>query len=307
MRLLSAILLFVFPALTSAHHSPDELIAELTVKIEAAGDSDPDLYYKRGTEYRALRKYSDAAADFRRVADLDRSDIPSRKSLAQVLLWGGDPDAAREAITDTLTLAKDFEAAVSYIVLAEIERSTKNYAAALDACAAAFKIQPKGEIDWYLLRAELQNELKLTEQQIKDLDEGYKATSSVVLRNEWIEALIEGGYFQTALPVIEKELAACRLKSSWLIRRARALTGLQQANAARADFADALSELDQRVHPLRPHPGLLADRSLVHASLGNLDLARADYQKAQSLDPDSWQLRKLARQFPLLSTPAPQL
>ena len=298
---LSLILFLLSSGFAGAHHSPDELIAELTLKIEAAGDSDPLLFYKRATEYRALRQYAEAAADFRRVADLCQNDPSPRKALAQVLLWQNEIDEARDAVNDALTLAQGDEKAATYVVLAEVERTAKKNKAALVALDEAFEIRPIGEIDWYLLRSELQDELKQTEKQIADLKTGYEATASIVLRNEWIEALLDGGYYQMALPVIETELAACRLKSSWLIRRAKALTGLQQDQAAKADLLEALEELDRRVHPLRPHPGLLLDRAFVHISLSNKTAAREDFAKAQKIDPVSWRLRRLLRQFPELS------
>jgi tetratricopeptide (TPR) repeat protein len=298
MRIILTFILLLSAA--TAHHSPDEVVAELTITIEAAGDKDPILYFKRATEYRALRQYPEAAADFSKVTALEPANVSAHRSLAQVLLWQNKFAEARTSIQNAIAIANREESALCYIILAEIERADHNIPAALAACGQAFKIRPKGEIDWYLVRSELQSEAKQIERQITDLAEGYEATSSVVLHNAWIDALIDGRDFKTALPVIETQLAACRLKSSWLIRRALVREGLNRKEDADADLQQALAELNQRVHPLRPHPGLLTDRALVHFKLSQLPLARADFAKAQEIDQESWNLKKMARDYPAL-------
>ncbi len=286
--LITVLALGLLGGVATAHHSPEEVIAAPTEKIEKEGEK-PDLFYKRATEYRALRSYSEAAADFRKVASLQPKAMEPRRSLAQVLLWQKKYPEALASARLALRFSKSpVEQAFAHILIAQIEQESGNLENALAACEAAFKAHPRAEIDWFLMRSEILRALGRTEAQITGLATGHKSTGSIVLRNAWIDALIDGGYHHQALPIIEKELAACRLRSSWLLRRARALTGLQQHASARKDLIEAIDELDRRIHPLRPHPGLLLDRAFAHALLGETGAARAYLDLAKSLKADPW-------------------
>jgi hypothetical protein len=155
------------------------------------------------------------------------------------------------------------------------------------------------QVDWYLNRSLVQERLKRADERIKGLWQGYESTSSGVLYNEWVEALIDGGQAQRALRAIEPQLKQARLKSSWLIRRARARlalpSGRAHAPAAKNDLQAALRELDARLDTALPDADLLIDRALVHLLLNNRQATTQDISLAQNYGATPRQLERLTR------------
>ena len=153
---------------------------------------------------------------------------------------------------------------------------------ALRSCEQAFADYPRGDIDWFLIRGTLQRELGRHDERINGFQEGYQLTGSIVLRIAEVEACIEADRGREVLPYIEEQLEASRLKSSWLLRRGRALLSLDDADHAKSDFEAAIKELDRRIHPQRPDVSLVRDRGLARALLGDFEGARADRKFARS-------------------------
>jgi hypothetical protein len=120
-------------------------------------------------------------------------------------------------------------------------------------------------------------------------------TGSFVLEIEWMEALIDGGDFQEALEGIEPQLAASRLQSSWRIRRARALLGLERREEARRDLGLALEEIGGRLKPDQPDITLLVDRGMARALLGDATGAGNDLEAARNQGAEGWMLWRLQR------------
>ena len=108
------------------------------------------------------------------------------------------------------------------------------------------------------------------------------------MRNAWIDSLLECHQYETALPIIEKELLESRLKSSWRLRRAKAYIGTGKINAAMKDLKMCLKELNQRIHPRNPDMTLIADRGLAHALLGNINTAKNDLTHLVQIGADKW-------------------
>jgi len=285
------LLLALVPA-APGHHNPDEIIAALTAEIARDGGGSGQ-FYRRATEYRQLRRDGEAEADFRKAAALDSGNPEPYKALAQILLWQAKLRPARVEARHAIERAVDPRLrAACRVLLAQIEQAEGHGEAGLAACEAAFADYPEGEIDWYLLRAELQEGLGEVGSRIEGLRTGHERTGSIVLRNAWIDAQLDAGLAASVLPLIERELAACRLKSSWLLRRARARLLLDEPEGARADLDQAVAEIDSRMVPARPHSALLIDRATALALLGRTAEARRDYLSAEALDADPWLLRK---------------
>ncbi|HYV30346.1 MAG TPA: hypothetical protein VEO53_04455, partial [Candidatus Binatia bacterium] len=89
-------------------------------------------------------------------------------------------------------------------------------------------------------------------------------------------------------------LAETRWRSSWLIRRARVRLGCGEAAGGHADLLAAIGELNQRLLcGAHPDPGLLAERGLAFALLGDTSLAKRDLSAARKLGADRSALRPL--------------
>lgn len=271
----------------AAHHDVATGIARFTERIEN-GEDTPELFYQRATEYRALHKLDEAEADLRRALARDPGFTPAHRELARLLAARGKLDAALKAARSAVEKAGlDSERAAGCIILARIHAQGGQNKAALRACEMAFALRSQRELHWYLLHAELLAQLGRHEEGAATLKSGHAATHSIVLRNAWLDALLDSGKWQLALPIIEKELASSRLKSSWLLRRARAYQLGDRDQEAEKDLHACLQELERRIHPTRPDLTLIADRGLAMALLGDFDAARADLTRVQraGLDP----------------------
>jgi tetratricopeptide (TPR) repeat protein len=157
---------------------------------------------------------------------------------------------------------------------------------------------PNVELDWYLIRSELQTRLGRFADAARDLQEGFQRTGSAVLEVESIEAMIDAAQFDAALEQIEPLLADCRWRSSWLIRRARVRLGQGSVAEAQTDLAAAIQEINSRLRGAQPESGLLADRALAFALLGELEPARQDYTRAKKLGAEGavlWRVGNLLR------------
>ena len=82
--------------------------------------------------------------------------------------------------------------------------------------------------------------------------------------------------------LIDAEMNDSRIKSSWLIRRARAEFGLGNSTNAEADLKAAVEEIDHRLHRKRADVLLLVDKATALELLGDKKAALSLYEEAQS-------------------------
>ncbi len=274
----------------SGHHDVAEVIETLTALIQSDRvDAAPDLYYRRATEYRVLHRLDEARADLERAIALDPDFVAAHEDLGRVHQILGRNDQAILCLDRAIGAATcPGERAASLALRAEIRSAGGQAEAALADCESAIAIAPGGSIDCFLLRADLQDELGLQARRAEGLLMGYRETKSVVLHDAWIDALIESGRFDTALPIVQENLAASRLKSSWLLRRARILQATGHRDAADADLNEALAELEARINPSAPDVTLLVDRGIAHSLLDDLPSARRDLAAAKTAGADHW-------------------
>ncbi len=280
-----------------AHPDPNHNIEAITQQI-AAGDRRPALFYARSIEYRALDKLVEAEADLRQCLTDDPAFLPAKKDLALVLVAAGKGEDAVRAAREAVALAEGKAAPIAagaWSVLAKVEMARKNPAGVLEATTAGLKAMPRGEIDWFLMRAECFRALgKLTEA-IDDLKRGHDALKSTILRNEWLDALIDAGRGDEALPVVEQQLQDARFRAGWLIRRARILLAKKQDEAAKDDLHLALGELDLHIRPDEPDPTLLVERGMVFHFLGEREKAAAELERADEIAGEPALTAPLAR------------
>jgi tetratricopeptide (TPR) repeat protein len=300
MPFLVACLVICFAISALAHDSPEHKVEQISLELARSGKS-PALLMERAFEHRALAELADAAADFASAYKLDPNLTIALKELALVQLAQNKTDAALSTIDTALAKnsSPDF-----LMARAEIHTARKDYRAALRDCEAAFR-ESSNNLEWCLLRAQLQRRLGLFEQCLKDLETGFSQTGSAVLQEEIIDAQIDAGQHKVALQQIERELADTRWRSSWLIRRARARIGLGELTAGKRDLRAALKELDTRIVADAPEVSLVIDRGLAHALLNDRSAALMDMKSARALGGDwsmLWRLEQtLAHSSPALA------
>ena len=265
----------------TAHEGPEHEIEELTARMQKNGES-ADVLTERAVEYRILGKLAEATKDLERAAVLDHRSIAIHRELGRVLFLGGKAGDAIATITRGLTLKSDEPADIASLRMlrAEILRAQNDHKKALEDCDAALQLHRQNP-EWYLLRSDLHRRLKMHKERLAGIDEGIRQTGAGILEIERVEALLDAGQFAAALPIIGTELADSRIKSSWLIRRARAELGLGKKSEAEKDLKDALEEIATRLNPKTPDVPLLLDKALAHELLGEKEDAVRAYEEAR--------------------------
>jgi tetratricopeptide (TPR) repeat protein len=226
-----------------AHESPEHRVAELSSEMALAGKSGSALM-QRAIEYRALGALDEAAGDLEAVLQLEPQSLDALKTLSEIQSEQGKTGLALQTIGRAIRLNP--QDASLYFTRAVIYGGDGKDEAALADCERAFAAH-KGDLEWYLTRAQLQSRLGRFNECIAGLNEGLKLTGSAVLNVELIEALIDARKYHEALARIEPELKDTRLRSAWLLRRARVRLGLGKNSAAKEDLSAALEELNQRI------------------------------------------------------------
>ncbi len=276
-----------------AHDNPEQVIEWLTARIDAAGKR-PDLLWRRATEYRALSRLDDAVSDLKQAIKIEPGFLPALTDLSRVQLAQGKRRQALQTINRALALVREeSERAPLRMIRAEIFTAFGQLNQALAECDSALQHSSGTELDWYLTRSQIQCRLGKFKEAVAGLQQGFEQTGSAVLEVESIDAMIEAGLFTEALQKIEPLLVDCRWRSSWLIRRARVELGLGDVGRADDDLLEAIRELNQRVSGPHPDSGLLAERGLAFALLGDASLAKRDLSAAKKIGADAWVLRRL--------------
>lgn len=268
--------ILLLAASTYGHDSPEHVVEDLTRKIKALGPK-PDLLYQRAIEYRALRRYSAAAADLQRAIKEQPDSALYGLELARTYALNGQNDKALKQINDCLTRWQQPEI---YMARAEIFYSIGKPERALDDVNKAFEGQP--QLEWYLIRSQVEAACNKHEDRIKHLEKAIEETGSGLLQIELVEAKLDAGKFMDALKQIEPELQESRWKSSWLIRRSRALSGIGEKQDAEADLRMAVNELQERI-AMREEASLVGDLAMTYALLGEKAKARKHLSQAVKL------------------------
>jgi len=271
-----------------AHDSPSHTIEALNRHAHLS----PDQLHHRAIAHRATGHTQLAIADLQAAIRQQPGQLGLHLELARTELAAKRPAETLKSTQRALKLATaPAERAAVYILRAEAYQLDKNPKHSLAATQLAFREIPQGEIEWYLLRSENQRVLGLNNQRVDDLEAGFKQHPSAVLKSHWIDALIDASQYSQALKETDLELTDRRWKSSYLIKRARALTGLHRKEEAAADLQAALAEMAPCIHPTRPDLLLLADQARAHAMLGNDAQAQAILKQLREHHAPEWILR----------------
>ncbi len=286
----------VIPGSALAHDGPEHEIDELTERIKAEGES-ASLLLQRAIEYNVLNKGAEAVKDLERALDFDNHSAAIQRELSRAYISIGKTNEALDTVTRGLKEAVEGpEKASLLIVRCEILRARKEYQKALDDAEQAIREYPDNA-ECYLTRSLLQQQLGLKKERVKGLEDGIRETGSGLLEADWIDALIEDGRTDLALEKIEAELKEARLRSTWLIRRAKVRLALKKVDEAKADLKEALAELNERLGRSASDPLLLADRGQAHELLGQKEEAKKDYEKARDKGVNDEWLRERLRLF----------
>jgi tetratricopeptide (TPR) repeat protein len=248
-----------------AHESPEHTILALDKHQKLT----PPQLHQRALAHRATGKLDQAIADLQSAIAKEPKNLGYQLELTRMQLTARQPTKARHTADHALKLATTADQRANiHILRAEAYQLELKPKDALAATQLAFQAIPQGEIEWFLLRSECQRALGLHQQRIDNLAAGLKIHPSAVLKSHWIDALIDASQFAKALKEIDPELTDRRWKSSYLIKRARALIGLDRKADTETALLAALSEIAPRLNPKRPDPILLADQGIAYALLG---------------------------------------
>ncbi len=260
-----------------AHDSPEHEIEALTKKIAASGAT-AELLARRATEWRALGKYDEASRDLGNALLIKSNSVPLILEFASVELERGNVCAASGVIEYGLARAQENEKAPLQMMMAEVLERGGVHELALRECEQAMA-GTEPQLEWHLTRARLMSRLGRHAQAAAALKAAYEKTPNVVLEIEWIEAMIDAGQSSEALERVAKYTERGRWRSAWLIRRARAELGRNHKDAAQANLAAALAELEQRINPAKLDATLLADRAMALLLRGDRDAAAKDMDR----------------------------
>jgi tetratricopeptide (TPR) repeat protein len=286
-RLLLLILVFT-PFFVLAHTDISETIKALTTRIEAKPTA--DLYYQRGTEFRALQQKAHAIEDLESALKIE---LHNRHALVALVQLYETNKRAKALISRYQKFAKTKEEKFeAHYLLASYNAKLGLFEQASSQCDTLHLIRPSEDPALDLFHAGLLLKLQRPNKAATILKKSLNRTKSIVVRNNWIDAALTAGQTKTVLPIIEKELSSSRFRSSWLIRRARASLILKRKEAAQADLREALVEIAPRINPERPDFTLIADRGLIHALMGNKTLAKNDLEilKKSGYSPNAYHL-----------------
>jgi tetratricopeptide (TPR) repeat protein len=283
------LLILVFtPFFVLAHNDISETIKALTTRIETKPTA--DLYYQRGTEFRALQQKAHAIEDLESALKIE---LHNRHALVALVQLYETNKRAKALISRYQKFAKTKEEKFeAHYLLASYNAKLGLFEQASSQCDTLHLIRPSEDPALDLFHAGLLLKLQRPNKAATILKKSLNRTKSIVVRNNWIDAALTAGQTKTVLPIIEKELSSSRFRSSWLIRRARASLILKKKEAAQADLREALVEIAPRINPERPDFTLIADRGLIHALMGNKTLAKNDLEilKKSGYSPNAYHL-----------------
>ncbi len=256
--------------------------------------AEPELYFQRGVNFREIPRPAEARADFEKALSLRKDFIPAARELARLDETEGKRAEAIRRLEETIAAATD--AAVFHVpscceVLTDLYLKSDRDREALAVAQKGIALSQDISLELCLLRSEAQRRLELHADRVRDLADAQRKLRSFVLRIAWIEALIDAGRTAEVLPEINREIEDCRYKSSWLIRRARALLHDGKKAEAAADLEAALAEIELRLRPENPDLTLVCDRALIHALQGKSGEARKELDDAKARGAFPWNTR----------------
>lgn len=273
----------------------------LTAEIEASPAPRPELLLLRSRLLRAHGKPSEALADCDRARELAASAAARPAGATPALPPLAPWEEPLERALALVDLSRDAEASVLLARVIEGERVPASAAAsALDASSRlrsrsgaieealadateAYRREPT--IDRALRRGGLLASRGALDEAAKLYREARDSLGdSLLLTDAWIGVEIARGEFESALGLIDAELARAAVRTSWLVRRAEVFeaagNGARRLEALREALAEADRTIERRRLPIH-----LVARGRIRLSLGDPAGARLDAEAAGRLAP----------------------
>ncbi len=274
------------PSAAFGHDSPATVISQLTAIMADKGVS-AELFFRRASEFRAIRYYHRAAYDLTQALAIDNNMVAARLELARLQLQEignqhrskSDNPLSRDPLETIASLTTHEDQAVRTAAIAlrgEIHLARQHWEEAANDFTQALSIE--SNLSWCLWRAEAQMQLGLVDEAIEGLESAHAITQSPVVRRQlcdiYLEAAMktrledkthgrfpsEDSYLEQASKIIKDELFNNRLKSSWRIRSGKLHMLYGESQKAREEFSEALEELSARLETPNPDPALVQDR-----------------------------------------------
>lgn len=265
-----------------SHHGPEEVIADLTTRIEAHG-SDATIFVRRADEWRILGKTSKAIADYQSALQHDPQNRLAHIGLARASIRQGSFDAAVEVARRGLTLVNDVDAKAVYHALAATASSRRgDHQSAASDWEKALKCE-KPEVDWVLQYARSLQRLGRQVDARDALAAAQRTNASIVLRRAWIDSLIRCKDFQAAEAQIETGLQRSRWGSSWLLQRAALSLAKGDHARAREDAEAVRREIARRTIPRVENPILEQQRQRALELLEEIDSVDAHHSAISNI------------------------
>ncbi len=263
--------------IATAHEGPEHVIDSLTREMRLHG-TNAELLYRRAIEYRSLGNRSRFERDLDAAVHCDADFFPARLELAKCKLQQHNMVEARQLIEPLVGANSPTLRAVALATRAEIDACEKHWEHAIDSLTVALEIRP--DVEWYLQRAEFQSQARKFWEAIAGLRDGYAKMESPLLLRELCDQLIavqmieakrhDPKDFAEVMSIVQRELDESRIRSSWLIRRARIRAAQGEWNAAQDDLLSAIAELRQRTSEQQPDPEVASDLAQAQKLLQSL-------------------------------------
>lgn len=256
----------------AAHHSPEEVISQLTQTMRSEGIT-ANLLVRRADEWRVLGELGKSAADYQLALKNDPANRLASHGLAEIRLRQHRFDDAIEVAKVAINLKIDRDSASPFHAFsARAYDGKQNYHLALAAWKEAIACD-KPEVDWLLQHARTLQRLERHEEARDALATAKTRNSSVVLHRVWIESLIRCEDFKVAEEQIETGLANSKWQSYWLLQRAQLRLAKNERQLARADAIAAYREIARRTVAGVENPILEDQRRLALRLINQIDTA----------------------------------
>lgn len=300
----SSVVVFCAAALLAAPttaHGHAGLRAEVT-RLDAslrARPHDVELLLRRAEAQRRRARFAAAFADLRRALELRPADRRLALELGLLCAAIKLPRCAERSLSRFLAAGPEVFAALRARARARRDLGRRRLAVAdYSRALRAARARP----NLYLERGRLQIRLGDFDGAARGYAEGLaRLGGSVVLRRALIAVQLRRRRYQEALRLVEPLLKRARVKTPWLLERARIHRAAGRARAAATDYAAALREAN-RVLGRRASSVHLVTRARVLLALGRARAARRDLLAALARSPRFEQARRLLARLPVEAT-----
>src|ERR1041384_7190335 len=166
--------------LARGHEGPEADIEELTERMKFEGVS-AHLLLQRAIEYNVLGKSAEAIKDLERAAELESHSPMIQRELSRTYFAAGKTNEALDTSARGIKYAEPGPDRASLLMVhCEVLRARKEFQKALEDADRAIRDHPENA-EWYLMRSQLQEQLKLKKERIAGLEKGIKETGSGLL------------------------------------------------------------------------------------------------------------------------------